>query len=171
MNNYPLEQIIHIKKRRFDEAVKILEQKKELLEKAYEKLFDVTEEFNKAETLRQAKLLQLRTSMDEGTTTDKIIQMKDYLKTCTEEAKEKKKKVDDAQKKVDDAQQAVDTATDDLFQKKKDLEKLELHKKEWQKEDNYLTEQKDQLEQDEQGSTSFNRSQREKKLRSQGDKS
>lgn len=171
MNQYPLEQIIHIKKKRFDEALKILEEKKEILEKAYEKLFDLTEEHTQADNHKKAKLEQIRQELDSGTTSDKILQMKAYFKNVEEEVKQKKKKMDDQQVVVDNAQKQVDIATDDLFQKKKDLEKLELHKKEWQKEENYRIEKKDQDEQDEQGSTSFNRLKREQKLREKKDRS
>ncbi|HSX10969.1 MAG TPA: type III secretion T3S chaperone [Chlamydiales bacterium] len=149
---YPLEQLMVIKKNRFDQAVKTLEEKKKILEKAYEKLYDVTQERDKALVHKKAKLAQLREALDEGTTTDKIQQMKVYLKIVDEKLAEKEKKVVDQQKQVDLAQKQVDLATDELFQRKKDLEKLEIHKQEWEKELRYWTEQKEALEQDEQGS-------------------
>ena len=148
---YPLEQLMIIKKNRFDQAVKTLEIKKEMLEKAYEKLYDLTQERDKVLVHKRAKLSQLRESLDEGTTTDKIQQMKYYLKTVDERLAEREKKVEGQQKQVDLAQKQVDLATDELFQRKKDLEKLEIHKKEWEKEVRYWTEQKEAVEQDEQG--------------------
>lgn len=154
---YPLEQVMLIKKNRFDQAVKTLEAKKEILEKAYEKLFDLTKEFDEIAQHKKAKLDQIRDSLDRGTSSDKIQQMKVYLKTVEERRIEKKKKVDAQQKAVDAAQAQVDLATDDLFQKKKDLEKLELHKKEWEKEAAYLLERKEESEHDEQGSVGFHR--------------
>lgn len=162
---YPLEQIISIKKNRFDQAVKTLEAKKEILEKAYEKLFDLTQEKDEVETHKKAKLDQIRAALDEGTTTDKIQQMKVYLKTVDEKWVEKKKKVAAQQKVVDAAQAQVDLATDDLFQKKKDLEKLELHKKEWTKEMMYMVERKEEVEHDEQGSATHQMLKREEKMR------
>ncbi len=150
--SYPLEQLMVIKKNRFDQAVKTLEQKKEILEKAYEKLYDLTQERDQVLKHRLAKLAQLRASLDEGTTTDKIQQMKAYLKIVEERLAEKQKKVADQQKQVDLAQKQVDIATDELFQRKKDLEKLEMHKQEWEKEVRYWTEQKEAVEHDEQGS-------------------
>ncbi|MBX9744166.1 MAG: hypothetical protein K2X08_03025 [Chlamydiales bacterium] len=56
-------------------------------------------------------------------------------------------------KAVDAAQKQVDVATADMFQKKKDVEKLEMHKTQWQKEAQYATQQKEAVEQDEQGSS------------------
>jgi flagellar biosynthesis chaperone FliJ len=151
--SYPLEQLMTIKKNRFDQAVKTLEEKKNLLEKAYEKLYELTQERDKVLEHKVAKLTQLRNFLDEGTTTDKIQQMKAYLKTVEEKLAEKEKKVVDQQKQVDLAQKQVDLATDELFQRKKDLEKLEIHKQEWEKEVKYWTEQKEAVEHDEQGSS------------------
>lgn len=162
---YPLEQVISIKKNRFDQAVKTLEAKKEILEKAYEKLYDLTQEKDEVEAHKKAKLDQVREALDQGTTTDKIQQMKMYLKVVEEKLTDKKKKVAAQQKVVDAAQAQVDLATDDLFQKKKDLEKLELHKKEWAKEARYLVERKEEVEHDEQGSATHQMVKREEKMR------
>jgi cation transport regulator ChaC len=170
MTQYPLEQVITIKKNRFDQAVKTLEAKKEILEKAYEKLFDLTQELDEVTKHKKAKLDQIRDSLDMGTSTDKIQQMKVYLKTVDERLLEKKKKVDAQQKVVDAAQAQVDLATDDLFQKKKDLEKLELHKKEWEKESAYILERKEEAEHDEQGSAGYHRLKREKESRNKESK-
>jgi len=163
--NYPLEQLMVIKKNRFDQAVKILEQKKEILEKAYEKLYDYTQDRNKVLEHKQAKLAQLRQTLDEGTTTDKIQQMKAYLKIVDAKLAEKEKKVVEQQKQVDLAQKQVDLATDELFQRKKDLEKLEMHKLEWEKELKYWTEQKEAVEHDEQGSAAHSLRKREAEIR------
>jgi flagellar biosynthesis chaperone FliJ len=146
-----LEQLLTIKKNRFEQAIKTLEAKKSILEKAYEKLYDLTQEKNQVLEHKQAKLLQLRTSLDEGTSSDKVQQMKLYLTVVEERLIEKEKKVAAQQKEVDLAQKQVDLATDELFQKKKDLEKIELHKQEWSKEVRYWAETKESTEQDEQG--------------------
>ncbi len=141
-----------IKKNRFDQAVKTLQQKKEILEKEYEKLYDITQERDEVKTHKQAKLSQLRDTLDEGTTTDKIQQMKAYLKIVDDKLLDKEKKVKAQQTKVDLAQKQVDLATDELFQRKKDLEKLEIHKGEWEKEVRYWSAQKEAVEQEELGS-------------------
>lgn len=163
--SYPLEQLMTIKKNRFDQAVKTLEEKKALLEKAYEKLYDVTQERDEVKEHKVAKLNQLRNSLDEGTTTDKIQQMKAYLKVVETKLADKEKKVVEQQKQVDLAQKQVDLATDELFQRKKDLEKLEIHKKEWEKEVRYWTEQKEAVEHDEQGSATHSIRKKEKEMR------
>lgn len=166
---YPLEQLMTIKKNRFDQAVKTLEEKKALLEKAYEKLYDATQERDKVLKHKTDKLTQLRNSLDEGTTTDKIQQMKAYLKIVDEKLAEREKKVLEQQKQVDLAQKQVDIATDELFQRKKDLEKLEIHKQEWEKELKYWTEQKEAVEHDEQGSAAHVVRKKEAEMRKKRD--
>jgi flagellar biosynthesis chaperone FliJ len=163
--SYPLEQLMTIKKNRFDQAVKTLEEKKAILEKAYEKLYDLTQERDLAKEHKVAKIKQLREELDAGTTTDKVQQMKVYLKVVDEKLAEKEKKVVEQQKQVDLAQKQVDLATDELFQRKKDLEKLEIHKQEWEKEVRYWSEQKEALEQDEQGSAAHTLRKREAEMR------
>lgn len=162
---YPLEQLVIIKKNRFDQAVKTLEEKKALLEKEYEKLYDLTQERDRVLSHKVAKLTQLREALDTGTATDKLQQMKLYLKTVEEKLAEREKKVVQQQKQVDLAQKQVDLATEELFQRKKDLEKLEIHRGEWEKEMRYWTEQKDAAEQDEFGATGFEHRKKEKKTR------
>jgi hypothetical protein len=154
-----------IKQNRFDQAVKTLEEKKVLLEKAYESLYDVTKERDEVLEHKGAKLGQLRQSLDEGTTTDKIQQMKVYLKTVDEKLAEREKKVVTQQKNVDLAQKQVDVATNELFQRKKDLEKLQMHKQEWEKEVRYWSDRKEASEQDEQGSATYQLRKAEDKLR------
>lgn len=168
--SYPLEELIQIKQNRFDRAVKVLEEKKALLEKAYELLFDLKEDRDKMLDHKREKIKQLREELDSGTTTDKIEQMKYYLKSVDERLLEKEKKVVAQQKQVDLAQQQVDVATDDLFQKKKDLEKLEIHKKEWSKEARYGQQQKEAVEHDEQGSATYHLKKKEAQSRKKNTK-
>ena len=163
--NYPLEQLLLIKKNRFDQALKTLEEKKTLLEKAYEKLYTVTQDRDKVLEHKTAKLEQLRHTLDEVSTSDKIQQMKAYLKIVMEKLAEKQRKVVEQQKQVDLAQKQVDLATDELFQRKKDLEKIEMHKVEWEKEVRYWVEQKEATEHDEQGSATHSLRKQEAKAR------
>lgn len=150
---YPLEQLVLIKKNRFDQAIKILEEKKELLAKAHEALYKVSTERDKVLQHKRDKLTQLRDALDTGTTSDKVQQMKIYLKIVDEKLVAAEKKVVDAKGKVDLAQKQVDAATQEVFQRKKDVEKLEMHKVEWEKEMEYFIVQKEATEQDEQGSS------------------
>lgn len=166
--NYPLEQLMTIKKNRYDQALKTLEEKKTLLAQEEEKLRKVVEERDKVLEHKNAKLTQLREELDQGTTTDKIQQMKNYLKVVEENLTAKQKKVAEQQKNVNFAQKQVDNAKEELFQRKKDVEKIEMHKKEWAKEVNYWVSQQEGIEQDELGSagtTSRKREAQKKKAR------
>lgn len=163
--NYPLEQLVKIKKNRFDQAVKILEEKKALLDKEKTKLYDATRLRDEVLVHKKAKLEQLRNALDEGTTTDKIQQMKAYLKVVDGKLAEREKKLAEQQKAVDAAQKQVDLATEAVFQRKKDLEKLEMHKLEWRKEKLYETSKKEASEQDEQSSATYAIRKKEEALR------
>ncbi len=94
----------------------------------------------------------MRDILDEGTTTDKIQQMKYYLETVNEKLQKEETKVATQKEEVIKAEKQVEAAKKELFARKKDLEKLEIHKKEWEKEVQYWAEQKESREQDELGS-------------------
>ncbi len=131
---YPLEQLAMIKKRRLEEAERVLKKKKEQLEKEKDKQKELEEDRNTTFKHRAAKLKQLRDKLDEGTTSDKIELMRDYIKVVDEELKQKEKKVQDQIKVVEEADQAVEEARKDMVQKQHDVEKLKMHHKEWEKE-------------------------------------
>ena len=150
--------------------LRILEEKKVLLEKALKKLYEIKAERDQALQHKVDKLTQLRQALDEGTTSDKVQQMKVYLKIVDEKLAEKEKKVKEQQKQVDLAQKQVDLATQEVFQKKKDLEKLEMHKTEWEKEVHYWVEQKEAVEHDEQGSATHVARKREERHRRKDEK-
>jgi len=165
---YPLEQLILVRKNQFDQAVKTLEEKKALLAKATQKLNELIKERDVVLQQKREKLTQLRATMDagsEGTSTGKIQQMKVFLKIVDEKLLEKEKKVKEQQKQVELAQKQVDIATQAMYQAQKDLEKIEIGKVEWEKENQYLIRQKEAIEQDEQGSTTHTTRKREEKRR------
>jgi hypothetical protein len=161
--NYPLEQLMTIKKNRFDAAVKILEEKKAALIKEEEQLLKVEKERNEVLDHKKAKLQQLRDELDQGTTTDKIQQMKSYLKVVDDRLSEKERKVREQKSRVETAKKQVAVATSEMYAKKKDVEKLEMHRAEWEKELKHWMEQKEGLEQDELGNAAHDRKKREQK--------
>ncbi len=77
---YPLEQVATIKQKKLDEAEKVLRDKKLALEKEEEKLKVVEKERDEVKEHRIANLTQIRENMDEGAPSDKIQQMRSYLK-------------------------------------------------------------------------------------------
>jgi hypothetical protein len=151
-HQYPLEQLVTIKKKKLEEAEKVLYEKKKALEKEEEKLRQVESERDKVKDHRTAKLTQLRAKLDEGTTTDKIQQMKQYLKLVDEELKQKEIKVKNQQKVVALATEHVEAARADMFKKQQAVEKLSLHRKDWDKEMLQEQRREEDLEGDEIGS-------------------
>lgn len=152
MQKYPLEQLALIKQRKLDEAEKLLKEKKASLVKEEEKFATVEAARNKVLAHRTAKLTQLREELDRGTTTDKIQQMKSYLKIVDEELKQKESKVAEQKKKVDEAKRQVELARENLLKKQQDVEKLKIHRKEWEAEMRLEMERLEATEEDEMGS-------------------
>ncbi|MBM3198555.1 MAG: type III secretion T3S chaperone [Chlamydiae bacterium] len=158
MASYPLEQLTLIKKRRLEEAEKVLQDKKNAQAKEEQKLAELSKERDLVKEHREDKLAQLRHELDskESTTTSaKIQQMKYYLKEVEEKLQIKENKVKEQQKQVDKAIQAVEVARQDMLKKQQAVEKMQLHKKEWEKEQMAEQDRLDSLINDELGTVSF----------------
>lgn len=149
---YPLEQLSFIKKKKLEEAEKVLRDKKALLVEEEKKLHSLRMERDKVEQHKDLKLNQMREALDAGSATTKIEQMRQYLKLVKEELKIKQKHVDDQNKKVKEAQDQVEIARRQLIEKQKNVEKLAVHQKEWQKERKRKEEHKEDIDYDEMGS-------------------
>ena len=157
LDHYPLEQVAVIKQKKLEEAEKVLKDKKEALTKEEDRLKQVEKERDKVKDHRVAKLTQLREKLYAGTSTDKIQQMKYYLKVVDEKLKVKELKVKDHQKLVDAAKNQVEIARQDYLKKQQDVEKLRLHREEWEKEMKLILIQKEAIEGDEMGSVMHTR--------------
>lgn len=131
---YPLAPVIEVKKRRVDEAEKVVKQKKEALQLEEDKLKKCEEERDKVKQHYKDKLQQLRDEFDRGTTSPKILQIKAYLKVVQERVKVEEKKVADQMKQVEAAKKNLEAAQQDLQKKRTEVDKLEMHKKDWTKE-------------------------------------
>lgn len=164
---YPLEQLAIIKQKKLEEAEKILREKKQLLEQEQKKLKSLEQERDKVKEHKEDKLTQLREALDEGTTSDKIQQMKQYLKIVVEELKKKDNIVKEQQKRVDVAEKEVDQARTNMIKRQQDVEKLVEHRKDWQKETNAEEEHKESIEADEMGSSKHTIKKDEEKKRKQ----
>lgn len=151
-HGYPLEQVAIIKQKKLDEAEKVLREKKKALEVEEKKLAEVEKERDEVKDHRIAKLTQLREKMDEGAPSDKIQQMRYYLKVVDEKLKAKEQKVKEQLKQVEHAKQQVEVARNDLLKKQHDVEKLNMHRKEWEQEMKMLEAHKEGVESDEMGS-------------------
>ena len=131
---YPLAEVLDVKHRRVETAELVLKEKRRLLEIEKEKLKEREVERDKVKAHRQDKLDQLRLSLDEGTTSDKIDQSKLYLEVVKERLAMEEKKVKNQQEQVELAEKNVEVAKNELKDKEKERDKIITHRKEWTKE-------------------------------------
>jgi hypothetical protein len=154
-NPYPLKQVLDVKKKRVEDAEKIVNEKKTLLEKEELKLKEAQSIRDNIKNHYQDKLSQIRQVLDEGSTSTTIKQMRDYLKTVKEKLAKEDIKVAEQQKKVDAAKLELDKAKKLLRDKQKEVEKIEMHETEWTKEMKIEDRKGEEKNQDEIGSTIF----------------
>ncbi len=152
---YPLQQVLEIKKRRVEDAEKIVAEKKALLKQEEDKLKQREQERDKVKQHHQDKLQQLRDEMDQGTTSPKIQQMKAYLKVVQENLKAEEKKVADQKEQVKIAERNLENAIKDLKLRRLEVDKLLTHRKDWEKEVRKEEEIVEAREQDEIGSVVY----------------
>lgn len=131
---YPLAQIIEVKQKRVEDAEKVVKEKQLALDSENKKLEEIEIEHKKVKDHKVDKLQQLRDTMDEGTTSPKIQQMKVYLKVVDEKLKIEDKKRNDQKEKVKIAEKNLNEAKLDLHRKRQEVDKFLMHKKDWEKE-------------------------------------
>ncbi|MFI0434105.1 MAG: type III secretion T3S chaperone [Parachlamydiaceae bacterium] len=152
---YPLKQIIEVKQKRVDDAEKVVKQKQIALKQEMEKLAEKEAERDKVKNHKKDKLQQLRDTLDQGTNTTTVQQMKVYLKLVDEKLKVEEKKVHDQKGQVKIAEKNLDEAKLDLQRKRQEVDKLLMHKKDWEKEKRKELEVIEGREQDELGSVIY----------------
>jgi len=159
---YPLEQLVFIKKKKLQEAEKMLREKKEELEAEEEKLVKVEAERDKVKVHKMEKLTQLREALDEGKPAAKIEEMRIYLKIVDEKLKSHENKVILQQKEVEKAEEAVEEARKEMLKRQRDVEKLKEHKGDWTKEMVRELEREEAKEGDEMGTTRYIRNKKKR---------
>lgn len=152
---YPLEEVLNVKKRRVEDAERVVKEKIKALEVEKEKLKKREEERDKVLDHLHDKVDQLRKEFDGGTTSTKIDQGKVYIKVVQERLKLEEKKVKDQQQQVEVAEKNVELAKTALKQRQKEQDKIETHKKEWTKDMKLELAVLQTREEDEIGSTMF----------------
>lgn len=128
---YPLLQVLQIKERRVEQAEKVVLEKEKALQIEQKKLAQAEAERDKAVEHKNEKLRQLREEMDHATTSPKIQQMKAYLKVVDERVKVENKKVETQKEQVRIAEENLEAAKEDLRIKRREVDKLLTHRKEW----------------------------------------
>ncbi len=152
---YPLKEVLMIKKRRVDEAEKTVKEKIKLLTQEQEKLKQREAERDVVLQHYKDKLKQMRDEFDQGTTSDKIEQIKVYIKVVQEKLKVEEKKVKDQKQQVDVAEKNVELAKEQLKAREKERDKIITHKGEWEKETLKELETLEVRNEDDVGSTMF----------------
>lgn len=131
---YPLGQVLEVKKKRVTDAEQVVKEKQSALEIEKDKLKKREEERDVVKHHYEDKLLQLRHEYDTGTTSRKIDQAKLYIKVVQDRLKVEEKKVADQKAQVEVAEKNLELAKNQLRQRQKEQDKIEVHKKEWIKE-------------------------------------
>lgn len=149
--DYPLKQILEIKQKRVEDAEQVVRIKQQALDIEKEKLEQQKAARDKVKKHRQDKLEQLRAELDHATTSPKIQQMKAYLKVVEEKLKVEEKKVKDQQIKVDAAAKELEEAKHQLFLRRQEVDKIQTHRGDWEKETRKEEEIVEGREQDEMG--------------------
>ena len=152
---YPLDQVIQVKQKRLDDAERAYKEKLRLLEVEQEKLKAAEQERDKAKETYSVKLADMRAALDAGKSTTTLRQKRDYLKLVKEKLLVEEGKVKEQMKMVDTAQKNADLARRDMQDKRKELEKMQMHKEEWQKEAGKEVVRQEGHEQDELGTSMF----------------
>ena len=151
MPKYPLEPVLSIKKDRVDRAEKVVKEKRRLLEIEQEKLRELEAARDKEKNHYMQKIQQLRELLDEGTTSDAILQRKAYIKVVAIQLAEEEDKVNKQKENVLAAAKELEKAEVELAKRRKEEEKTRLHKEEWMKEALKEEEREIEKEQDEMG--------------------
>ena len=163
MPAYPLLQVMDVKKRRVETQEKVVKAKEEILAQEIERLKEREKERDKVKKHYADKLAQLRYEFDHGTTSDKIIQMKVYLKEVIERLKVEEKKVKEQKAQVEVAEKDLETAKKELKKRRQDVDKINTHREGWIKEMMVEIDLKEAVELDEMGTVIFLKHMRDNK--------
>ncbi|AAD18845.1 hypothetical protein CpB0733 [Chlamydia pneumoniae TW-183] len=163
MAKYPLEPVLAIKKDRVDRAEKVVKEKRRLLEIEQEKLREKEAERDKVKNHYMQKIQQLRDLLDEGTTSDAVLQIKSYIKVVAVQLSEEEEKVNKQKEVVLAASKELEKAEVNLAKRRKEEEKTRLHKEEWMKEALKEEARAEEKEQDEMGQLLFQLRQKKKR--------
>jgi flagellar biosynthesis chaperone FliJ len=160
---YPLEQVLEVKRKRVEDAEKRVQEKRRELESEKQKLVEVEKERDKVRGHHQEKLAQLREALDTGTTSPEVQQMKRYLEVVKEQLVEEEKKVATQKEAVVAAEKALEQAREERKRRQIEVDKLETHREEWEREAHKELQAELQREQDELGSIIHQSRRREKR--------
>jgi len=152
---YPLLEVLDVKRRRVEDAEREVKEKEKALELEKEKLKEREKERDKVLQHYYDKLKQLRTELEQGTTSNKIDQSKVYIKVVQENLKIEEKKVEEQKKQVNVAEKNVEVAKAQLKARIREEDKIKTHREYWEKEMLREIAIEEERQEDEIGSTMF----------------
>jgi flagellar biosynthesis chaperone FliJ len=152
---YPLLEVLGIKRKRVDEAFNILQNKRRLLKEEENKLRACEKARDKVLKHRNDKLRQLDEILQDLTTSEEIQRSKVYIEVVNEKLKIEEEKVNKQKEAVQQAEKEVERAEENWREKRKEVEKLETHQEQWTKQMKQELAQAEAKEQEEIGSTMF----------------
>lgn len=159
---YPLQQVLEVKKKRVEDAEKVVIEKRKALEKEQEKLIQCERERDQVLQHYKDKLKQLRDELDKGTNTAEIQMMKRYLEVVKEKRAKEEAKVKEQKKQVESAQKQLQEAQEALKQRRLEVDKIEMHRQEWLKGARKELQIEEERSEDEIGSIIFQTKRKEK---------
>lgn len=152
---YPLLEVLEIKHRRVEVAEKVVKEKLKLLEIEKEKLKAREAERDKVQSHLKDKFAQLRQEFSHSTTSNKIDQIKVYIKVVQERLAVEEKKVRDQKGQVELAEKNVEIAKAQHKARMKEEDKIKTHREIWEKETMRELEIEEVRQTDDTGSTMF----------------
>jgi len=152
-HEYPLEQLIAIKKQRLEKAERNLLEAKQQLEQEELALKRKMQECREAQDVHDGTVLHFYDVFQQGLSSNEILQHKEKMKNTLEKVREEEENAQ-KQRTVRDTAQAKRQDCQRVVQRKRvELEKISMHRKEWKREE-LLEEIRDLAsEQDEIGAT------------------
>lgn len=156
-NKYRLQIVLDQKEEARDQAATVLQEKKENLKKEQEKADEIRRNLEATKARREKEYLEMtQGSLKGGIEVDDAQRRLNFIKSL--DAKEKRLQEDLSVqiKRVKKAEQEVEIALQDLIQASRELQVMQRHKENWEKEVKRRQEEKDQNEMNEIGNVMYN---------------
>ncbi|RDB31822.1 type III secretion T3S chaperone [Candidatus Similichlamydia laticola] len=128
---YPLEQVLAVKKRRAEIAEREMHEKQNILLQEREQLLYIKKQRDQVKQHHIDKLNQLRSILDREARTNALQRARNYVDLVAERLRTEEERVQKQQHQVDTAEAAFEMARQVWLQRRKEVEKIEKHRKEW----------------------------------------
>jgi len=156
-NKYRLQIVLDQKEEARDQAAKVLQEKKDALKREQEKADEIRQNLEATKSRREREYLEMtQGSMGGGIAVDDAQRRLNFIKSLDVKAKRLEEDLSLQVKRVKRAEQEVEIALQDLIQASRELQVMQRHKENWEKEVKRRQEEKDQNEMNEIGNVMYN---------------